>query len=79
MSDDSSNINLYGLMTISILAGLFTDRTTLKLKEVFDVLLQPKEERKDPVINNSFQVSKIDPPLLEAGKPNTITIKRKLC
>lgn len=36
----SFTINIYGLMTLSLLAGLFTDRTTLKLKEVFDVLLK---------------------------------------
>jgi hypothetical protein len=45
MSDDSTNINLYGVMTLSLLAGLFTDRTTLKLKEVFDVLLKPAQDR----------------------------------
>ncbi len=45
MSDDSTNINLYGVMTLSVLTGLFTDRATLKLKEVFDVLLKPAQDR----------------------------------
>ncbi|QHS60287.1 hypothetical protein [Chitinophaga agri] len=55
MSDDSSNINIYGLMTISLLTGLFTDRATLKLKEVFDVLFRtaPKEERPDKLENGT--------------------------
>lgn len=35
MSDDSSNINLYGVMTLSVLAGLFTKQTTDKLQGVF--------------------------------------------
>lgn len=49
MSDDSANINIYGVATISILCGLFTDRATLKLKEVFDVLFRPalKDDRPD--------------------------------
>ena len=77
LNDDSSNINLYGLMTISILAGLFTDRTTLKLKEVFDVILTPKEERKDPITNNEPQVTKITAPKMQPGSPTPITIEGK--
>jgi hypothetical protein len=53
MSDDSTNINLYGVMTLSILTGLFTDRATLKLKEVFDVLLKPSEERPNKLEKNA--------------------------
>ena len=77
MSDDSVNINLYGLMTISILAGLFTDRTTLKLKEVFDVLLQPKEERNDPISNTDARILNVTPLILVPGKASTITINGK--
>jgi hypothetical protein len=77
MSDDSTNINLYGLMTISILAGLFTDRTTLKLKEIFDVLLRPKEERANPLVKGKPQVISIDAQPLELGKAVTIAILGK--
>jgi hypothetical protein len=77
MSDDSTNINLYGLMTISILAGLFTDRTTLKLKEVFDVLLRPREERSDPLEGNKPLISDIEAPLLEVGQGVLIKITGK--
>lgn len=73
ISDDATNINLYGLMTISILTGLFTDTATLKLKEVFEVLFKPKDQRtgkrgEETVINS------VDPLLLEMGKANAITI-----
>ncbi|RFM28285.1 hypothetical protein [Deminuibacter soli] len=48
-SNDASNLNLYGIMALSFLAGLFTDTATLKLKEVFEVLFRPKEQRPDAI------------------------------
>lgn len=75
MSDDSSNINIYGLMTISILSGLFTDRTTLKLKEVFEVLFRPKDDRPDQLKNGGLKVTAVDAAPLEAGQPTLITLK----
>jgi len=77
MSDDSTNINLYGLMTISILAGLFTDRTTLKLKEVFDVLLKPTEERANPLVGDKPEITGINAPPLEVGKAVSIVLNGK--
>jgi len=44
-SDGGNNLNLYGIMSISALAGLFTDAATQKLKEVFEVIFRPKEQR----------------------------------
>jgi hypothetical protein len=38
-------LNVYGIMTLAALAGLFSDRATLKLKEIFETLFQPKDER----------------------------------
>lgn len=75
MSDNSTNINIYGVLTISVLAGLFTDRTTLKLKEVFDVLLKPKEERPDSLEHKVIKITNIQPKEIELTKPNTITLK----
>jgi len=76
MSDDSSNINIYGVITISILCGLFTDRATLKLKEVFDVLLRPnpKEERPDKLTNGGLKIFSVTAAPLEAGNPVTIVL-----
>jgi hypothetical protein len=74
MSDESANINIYGLMTLSLLAGLFTDRTTLKLKEVFDVLLKPKEERPDALENDNPKVLGVKADPLEVGKAVLVTL-----
>ncbi len=75
MSDDGANINIYGVMTISILSGLFTDRATLKLKEVFEVLFRPREERPDQLKNGGLKITGIDAAPLEAGQPTVITLK----
>jgi hypothetical protein len=75
MSDDSSNINIYGLMTISILSGLFTDRTTLKLKEVFEVLFRPKDDRPDQLKNGGLKVTTVEAAPLEAGRSTIITLR----
>lgn len=74
MSDDASNINLYGVMTISLLAGLFTDRATQKLKEVFEVLFQPKEERPNPMVGKP-KIADINPKELQKDKENIIKLK----
>jgi hypothetical protein len=72
-SNDAISINLFGTMTISVLAGLFTDRTTLKMKEVFDVLLRPNEQRPDALQSNVRELN-VEAPLLEVGVPATIMI-----
>jgi len=73
MSDDSTNINLYGIMTVSVLTGLFTDRATQKLKEVFEVLFKPKEERANP-LDGKPAITSITPLEIIAGIENIITI-----
>ena len=44
-STGSANINPFGIMITAIVTGLFTDSATLKLKEVFDTIFKPKDER----------------------------------
>jgi len=39
------NLNVYGIMTLAALAGLFSDRATLKLKEIFETLFKPTDNR----------------------------------
>lgn len=75
MSDDGANINIYGVMTISILSGLFTDRATLKLKEVFEVLFRPREERPDQLKNGGLKIVTVDAAPLVVGQPTVITLK----
>jgi hypothetical protein len=40
-------LNIFGVLSLSALAGLFTDRATLKLSEVFETLFKPKDTRSD--------------------------------
>jgi hypothetical protein len=40
-------LNIYGVLTLAALSGLFTDRATLKLEEIFQSLFKPKDERAD--------------------------------
>lgn len=42
---NAEGLNFFGILTMSALAGLFSDRATLKLKEVFETLFKPKDER----------------------------------
>ena len=46
-SGDTSaiDLNLYGVLTISALSGLFSDRATLKLAEIYDSLFKPNDNR----------------------------------
>lgn len=73
MSDGGASINLYGLMTISLFAGLFTDKATEKLKEVFEVLFRSKEERPDP-LTGKFKITGISPLIIEKETVNKMTI-----
>ncbi len=73
MSDGGQSINLYGLMSISILAGLFTDKATEKLKEIFEVIFKSKEVRPD-TLADQFKITGISPSFIEKGKENKLTI-----
>ncbi len=41
----ATNLNIYGIMTLAALSGLFSDRATLKLEEIFESLFKPKDDR----------------------------------
>lgn len=44
---DIEDLNVFGILTISGLTGLFSDRATLKLKEIFDQVFKPDDNRGD--------------------------------
>ncbi|HEY4288008.1 MAG TPA: hypothetical protein VGN00_12975 [Puia sp.] len=76
-SADPAGINLYGVMTVAILAGLFTDRATLKLGEVFEVVFSIKKDgsRPDPLVPPHFRFDKPpSPDKLSKTGVNTIVI-----
>jgi hypothetical protein len=73
-SSDASNINLYGVMTLAILTGLFTDIATQKLKEIFQVAFNPKDDRPNKLNGTIPQVTGITPDKLDKTIQNTILI-----
>ena len=73
MSDGGSSINLYGLMTISIFTGLFTDKATEKLKEVFEVLFRSRDVRPD-ALEEPYRVTGVNLSVIEKGKENQLVL-----
>jgi hypothetical protein len=77
MSDDSANINIYGLITISLLTGLYTDRATLKLGEVVNTIFgfRPDENDHRPdKLHQGLKITGFNPSTLTLGQVNTILI-----
>lgn len=50
-------LNIYGIMTLAALSGLFTDKATLKLEEIFQSLFKPADKRKGRLYTNGEGVS----------------------
>ena len=74
-AEDAAGINLYGVITIALLAGLFTDKATLKLKEVFEVIFTlKKDERTDTLASPQFKFNAITPATLSKTDKNSIVI-----
>jgi len=73
---DSNQVNLYGLVTLSALAGLFTDKATIKLEEVFTVIFKPKDARPDKLEKDkvNVDVSGIAPKELVVNQENQLLI-----
>jgi hypothetical protein len=84
MSDDSTNINIYGIITLSLLTGLYTDRATLKLKDVVNTLFGIKEDKDDSRPNKLndpspvVTITTVTPAAVEKGKANIILINGTL-
>lgn len=51
------DMNIYGVLTVSALAGLFTDRAALKLSEIFETLFKPQDKRKDKLDENKNELA----------------------
>jgi IPT/TIG domain-containing protein len=72
---NDSGINIYGVMTFSLLTGLFTDMATLKLKEVFEASFGPKDTRTGSLTGNKISVTEVTPLQLNKTGETIITIK----
>lgn len=70
----SGSVNPYGIVILAALAGLFTDKATLKLEEIFTIIFKPKDERPDRLDEKAVKISGLDPKKLHVDSENNITI-----
>jgi hypothetical protein len=68
-------LNIYGIMTMAMLTGLFTDNATLKLKEIFEVAFKAKDDRPNTLSGTGIKITDVTPDKLDKTKENIITIK----
>jgi len=76
---DSNSVNLFGVITIGALSGLFADKATLKLEEVFAVMFKPNDKRSDKLEPDKVNVTLIKikdvaPEELSAHQINDVVI-----
>lgn len=60
----AGSVSLFGILSISALAGLFTDSATIKLKEVFEVIFKPNDQRAGKLEGDQISISSIIPDTL---------------
>jgi hypothetical protein len=74
--NDTSNINLYGIITLAALAGLFTDKATMKLEELFSVLFRTKDDRPNKLNSDevNVKITGIKPEALLGNMDNELII-----
>jgi len=70
----AAGVSLYGVLSLSALAGLFTDSATLKLKEIFEVIFKPKDERQDKLVEPEITITSISPLSIPPTDESTITL-----
>ena len=76
-ASDASSVSIYGVLSLAALAGLFTDNATLKLKEIFDVVFKPKDERKDKLEGDELVVTSISPEKIPPVIESTLVLLGK--
>jgi len=62
LEDMQAGKNPYGFLALCTLAGTFSDLATLKLKEIFESLFRPKDERKGKLSTENNGVTDFDKP-----------------
>lgn len=72
--EGANSANPFAIVILSALAGLFTDKATLKLEEIFTIIFKPKDERPDKIDETSVKITGFDPKKLLVGEDNTITV-----
>lgn len=73
-AEASVNVNLYGVVAIALLAGLFTDMATQKLKEIFGVVFQSSTVRPNPLEYPPVKITSTNPKSLPLNKEAAIVL-----
>ena len=71
--DGANGANPFGIVILSALAGLFTDKAMLKLEEVFIIIFKPKDDRPDKILD-AMKIAGISPLTIEKGKENSFIV-----
>ncbi|WP_315820494.1 hypothetical protein [Paraflavitalea speifideaquila] len=74
-TNDPANADIDRILTVAILSGLFTDIATQKLKEVFDVLFSPKDNRPNKLTDPAIKINAVTPDELAKEGENKMVIK----
>ena len=72
--DGGGGMNPYGIVILSALAGLFTNKATLKREEIFTTMFKPKDDRPDKIDTAEFSVAGVEPKELTMAGENKILI-----
>lgn len=63
----ASALNPHGLGAFAVLAGLSSEIATQKLREVFEVLFRPRDEKKDRLDARAPEIAELNPAQAKAG------------
>lgn len=73
VNNTPENINIYSVMIVAILTGLFTDRAALKLGDLFDGVVKPKDERPAP-LKAVTKITNVTPLLIQRNIENILSV-----
>ncbi|TMI70811.1 MAG: hypothetical protein E6H09_15380 [Bacteroidetes bacterium] len=71
--DGSNGANPFGIVILSALAGLYTDKAMLKLEEIFVIIFKPKDDRPDK-LETELKITGITPQTIEKDKENSYVV-----
>jgi hypothetical protein len=57
-ANSSASLNPYGIGALAFMSGLFSEKATLKLKELFDAIFSVRDNRKDAVGDAGPEITK---------------------
>lgn len=73
-TEATASVNLYGVVAIAVLAGLYTDMATQKLKEVFAVVFQSSTVRPNPLELPPIKITSANPTALPLNVATEIVL-----